>query len=88
MRLRINDTFSIDRMNSNQLLRVQKLSGTTIYAAPLNEANVDSRHRAKDDSFNYSYFSPLSLQQTKAGQVFVSPTGMVNGNGYKEDSRG
>ena len=88
MRLRINDIVSIERENSRQLVRVQKISGTIITCAPLNEANVDSRDRNKNDSFNYSNFSPLSLQKTNAGQVFVSPTGMVNRNDYKEDSRG
>ncbi len=88
MRLRINDTFSIDKESSQQLLRIQKLSGTTIVTAPLNEANVNTRDGTKDDPFNYSYFSPLTLQKANARMVFVSPTGLVNGNGYKEDSRG
>ena len=84
MRLRINDVFSFEKEATESIFRVQKLSGNSIITAPLNEANVATRNDAK--TFNYSYFSPLTLQKGNAKKLYISPTGVIGG-GSKDDRK-
>lgn len=78
MRLRINDLLKIHSDGADMLLRVQKLSGSTIVMAPHTEANVDARHRDVDDAFKFLTKSPSTLQSALARKVHVSPTGLVS----------
>src|SRR5690606_33449871 len=48
MRLMSNDTIAVGEGEGRELYRLQKLSDGQLAFAPLNEANVDARTRAKE----------------------------------------
>ena len=77
MRLQINDCIEIDHNGQRQIMRVQLVS-QGLSLAPLYEANVDSRDRAKNDPFNYIRKSANAIRHLNARKVHISPTGLVN----------
>ena len=52
--------------------------------AEINEANVDTRNRNKEDIFAYTTKYAGSLQKSKARRVTISPIGEVTDHGFKE----
>lgn len=79
MRLQINDCIEIEDAGKIQILRIQKIRKTGQMAlAPLDEANVDTRNRDKNDSFQYWYKTANSLRELKARKIHISPTGIIS----------
>ncbi|MDA8915333.1 hypothetical protein N9J51_03645, partial [Alphaproteobacteria bacterium] len=76
MRLRTNDLVKLS--DDNSIYRVQKLSGGEITMASHIEANVDARHRDKDDPFRYFTTSATSLQKRSGVKLNISPTGLIS----------
>jgi len=78
MRLQINDCIELDEQGGERrILRLQQISKGQLTFAPLNEANVDARHRNKQDPFRFLTKSPDKLRSLDARKVHVSPTGRV-----------
>ncbi len=78
MRLQVNDCVAVDRGETRQIMRVQKLSRSFISLAPHYEANVDQRNRNKEDTFKYYNPRVNGLKSVNSIKIHVSPTGLVS----------
>lgn len=81
MRITKDDIIALTEEKGRALYRVVVISSGTITLAPLQEANVDARNRAKDDPFKYVYKTPGSLKSGEARRVFVDLIGTVKDPG-------
>tara|TARA_B100002003_G_C13664709_1_gene337116 strand:- start:250 stop:489 length:240 start_codon:yes stop_codon:yes gene_type:complete len=77
-----NDIVSFENGGKRDLFRVVKISSNgQMFFANVNEANVDSRNRSKEDLFKYTtkYTGPLQ----KLGCRFVKLSVLGDKNEYK-----
>ena len=77
MRLQINDCIQIEDNGRQRIMRLQKVSTSDMTFAEHHEANVDSRHKCKDDRFVYWRRTAGGLKKFSATKAHVSPTGTV-----------
>ncbi len=63
--------------NQVVLATIVKFRDNQVNLAPLNEANVDSRNRSKDDPFSYTNIGTGTFQKRGLRKVFVGPLGEV-----------
>ena len=79
MRLMINDIVKLRERKTYKIYRVAQIAQSKKIAfAPLNEANVDTRHRSKESDFKYLFKSPSSLQLAKAKKITINELGVVS----------
>jgi len=76
MRLRINDMIHFG--DTDEIFRIQKMSGSKLAMAPHTEANADARHRDKEDPFKFLNIAPSKLQTRGAVKIHISPTGLIS----------
>ena len=85
MRLMLDDSIKLVLDENPRTMRVATLSGNgQIFMADLQESNVDSRNRNKNDSFGYVSKTAGSLQKSQARRVTISPIGEVTDSGFKD----
>jgi CRISPR-associated endonuclease Csn1 len=85
MRLVIGDVVKMEVEGTEQLMRFVRVSannGQMVFAA-IQEANVDTRNRDKQEQFQYITKLAGSLQKTKARRVTISPIGELRDPGFK-----
>ncbi len=76
MRLRMNDFIKF--CDSDDIFRIQKMSGGRVWIASHSEANVDSRDRNKGDPFSLMVVTAATLQRRGAAKLHISPTGLIS----------
>ena len=84
MRLCKDDVISIHG-DGHQLFRVVKVSSGKISLAQISEANVDARHRNKEDPFKVYSKAPNKLKALGARRVFIDAIGRVKDPGFKDE---
>ena len=85
MRLMIGDAVRLELDGNTETMRVAGIaSAGTITLAPVHEANVDARNRAKDDDFRYTSKSAGSLHSARGRVVTISPIGELSDPGFKD----
>ena len=78
MRLHINDIIELQNDGEPVLYCVQKISGGSLVATQLHEANVRKRNDDTQDPLKYESFSVTKMQKKSAIKVNISPTGLKN----------
>lgn len=79
MRLFKKDTIMLDHPKAKGMVMViAKLSPDELTLAPDNEANVDARHRSKNDPFQYLRMGSIAtLQKCNTRQVWIDEIGTI-----------
>lgn len=85
MRLILDDIVRLDVDGNSRTMRVATLSSNgQVFMANIQEANVDSRNRDRNDPFTYISKMAGSFQKSKARRVTITPIGELHDPGFKE----